>query len=288
MKKLFLVTCILLVAAITTNAQQGDFPKLTGPYLGQQPPGKELKRFAPGIISPHHSSISVSPDGKEIYWATYSSIMMTQLINGLWTKPVEVSFSAKSNIRFYDDVPFVSPDNRKLFFLSKRPRDSRAENKINMFYVERVPGGWSEPKPVDPEINKMRLHWQISVSNSGTLYFAGSEGKQPPDNIWYSKFIDGKYSKPINIGPIINKGSCSCPFIAPDESYIIFTREVDSRPIPYISFKSKNGQWMEPINLEKYIGKSNCMIVSPDKKYLFILGGLWIDASFIEELRPKE
>ena len=116
MKKLFLVTCILLVAAITTNAQQGDFPKLTGPYLGQQPPGKELKRFAPGIISPHHSSISVSPDGKEIYWATYSSIMMTQLINGLWTKPVEVSFSAKSNIRFYDDVPFVSPDNRKLFF----------------------------------------------------------------------------------------------------------------------------------------------------------------------------
>ena len=81
MKKLFPVTCMLLVAAITTIARQDDFPKLTGPYLGQQPPGKELKRFAPGIVSPHHSSISVSPDGKEIYWADYSSIMMTHSIN---------------------------------------------------------------------------------------------------------------------------------------------------------------------------------------------------------------
>lgn len=285
MKTLFLVICILLISVINTNAQQDEFPKLTGPYLGQQPPGKEPERFAPGIISPHHSSISVSPDGKEIYWADYSSIMMTKLTNGLWIKPIEVSFSAKSNIRFYDDVPFVSPDNKKLFFLSKRPIDSRVENKTNMFYVERVPGGWSEPKPVDPEINKMSLHWQISVSNSGTLYFAGSETGQPPDNIWYSKFIDGKYSKPINIGLVINKGSCNCPFIAPDESYIIFAREVDRRGVLYISFKSKNGQWQEPIKTELY---TECPIISPDGKYLFTTGGMWVSAYFIEELRPKE
>lgn len=285
MKTLFIVTFILLASVIRTNAQQDDFPKLTGPYLGQPRPGKELKRFAPGIISPHHSSISVSPDGKEIYWATYSSIMMTQLINGLWTQPVEVSFSGKSNIRFYDDVPFVSPDNRKLFFLSKRPIGSGAENKTNMFYAERIPGGWSEPKPVDPEINKMSLHWQISVSNSGTLYFAGSPTGQPPDNIWYSELNDGRYSKPVNIGPVINKGSCNCPFIAPDESYIIFAKEVDSGPVLYISFKSRNGQWQEPVKTGHY---AECPIISPDGKYLFTTGGMWVSASFIEELRPKE
>ncbi|MRR23921.1 ankyrin repeat domain-containing protein, partial [bacterium] len=31
-----------------TGPQQ--FPVITGPYLGQIPPGKEMKRFAPGIV----------------------------------------------------------------------------------------------------------------------------------------------------------------------------------------------------------------------------------------------
>ena len=43
MKKLILISC-LLVAAITINAQQTDFPKLTGPYLGQKPPGDIFSR----------------------------------------------------------------------------------------------------------------------------------------------------------------------------------------------------------------------------------------------------
>ena len=39
MKKLIQITCVLLVSAIALNAQQNNFPKLKGPYLGQKPPG---------------------------------------------------------------------------------------------------------------------------------------------------------------------------------------------------------------------------------------------------------
>jgi len=46
MKELILISCLLLVAGQIIHAQQSDFPKLTGPYLGQQPPGKIPLRFA--------------------------------------------------------------------------------------------------------------------------------------------------------------------------------------------------------------------------------------------------
>jgi hypothetical protein len=50
MKKLILIPCMLFLAVIV-NAQQTDFPKLTGPYLGQNPPWKTPRMFAPSIIS---------------------------------------------------------------------------------------------------------------------------------------------------------------------------------------------------------------------------------------------
>ena len=39
MKKLILFSCLLLVAVQIIHAQQSDIPKVTGPYLGQKPPG---------------------------------------------------------------------------------------------------------------------------------------------------------------------------------------------------------------------------------------------------------
>ena len=39
LKKLILVSCLLLVAGQIIHAQQSDFPKVTGPYLGQKLPG---------------------------------------------------------------------------------------------------------------------------------------------------------------------------------------------------------------------------------------------------------
>ena len=38
MKKSVLVTWLLALTALSMNAQQADFPKHTGPYLGQKPP----------------------------------------------------------------------------------------------------------------------------------------------------------------------------------------------------------------------------------------------------------
>ena len=48
------------------------FPSLSGAYLGQKPPGAVPAEFAPGIVGGHfsvHSSVTFSPDGREVYWS---------------------------------------------------------------------------------------------------------------------------------------------------------------------------------------------------------------------------
>ena len=65
MKKIMLVISLLLTAVLRVNAQKIE---LTGPYLGQTPPGMTPEIFAPGIVSLeefHDFKGAFSADGKE-------------------------------------------------------------------------------------------------------------------------------------------------------------------------------------------------------------------------------
>lgn len=277
-----------LILKLGGNAEPQKFPELTGPYMGQIPPGNEQKRFAPGIVSLDHGTITASPDGKELFWGTGKSILTSKIQDGKWTIPGYAPFSGPSDIDFYDDVPFITPDNKKLFFTSKRPLGSATRTKENIWFVERTSEGWSDPEAVSDEVNGMGLHWQVSVSNSGTLYFSGSS----PDgygggDIYYSKLVNGEYTKPVNAGPVINsKEGETMPYISPDESYLIYYKVILQRPSLYISFRAKDGQWLEAKKIDQispYVGA----IVTPDGKYLFFYNQ-WVSAAFIQEMRPKE
>lgn len=278
---------LLLLASINISAQEKDFPKLTGPYLGQTPPVNEPVPFATGIVG-GHSSVTISADGKEIYWSRVDGkIWFSVSKDGEWTKPEIVSF-CKGNSYNYDN-PFLTPDGNKMFLTSFRP-GNYTNTKEAIWYAERSPNGWNEPKKLSPAVNDMPLHWSISVSNSGTLYFGG-EG----NDIYYSKLISGKYQKPVSIGEINTPATETCPYIAPDESYIVFTRfdetNVKNTGI-FISYKDQSGNWLPPklaLGGDKKSGGMSPRI-SPDGKYIFYVNGgmWWTQATFIQDLRPKE
>ncbi len=65
------------------------------------------------------------------------------------------------------------------------------------------------------------------------------------------------------------------PFVAPDESYLIFTSTRPGgfgREDLYIGYKKVDGSWTEPKNMGKTINSSGvdfCPMLSPDGKYLF-------------------
>jgi hypothetical protein len=288
MKKLILTSVIMLAIATGIIAQKNDFPELTGPYLGQTPPVNEPILFAPGIVSiSNHSSVAISPDGKELYWCRNEKIWFTKMENGIWTKPEMLSL-CKGDPYLYDN-PFITTDGKRMFFTSFRP-GAVSKDKETIWYVERIPSGWSDPVPVSKEVNMMPLHWSISVSDSGTLYFDGGD-------ICYSKLVNGLYTKPVRLGPEINTRYIeTCPYIAPDESYILFVRlyETPKNSGIYISYRDKSGKWLTPVMViggDPETGGVSPRI-SPDGKYLFFANGSagmwWMPAGFIDELQGVE
>ena len=280
------------------------FPILKGEYLGQERPGDTPQMFAPGIVSGHgfdseHSPAVFSPDGKEVYWSKKfrGPILFMRQEKGVWTAPKPAPFCSE----YGDGEPIFSPDGSKLFFLSFRPIEpSGPTDKENMWVVERTPKDWSEAKPVSPLINACDLHWLFSVANNGTIYFASPrDGGFGANDIYSSKLKNGEYQEPKNLGKVINTaGIDHTPFIAPDESYLIFVsrgRSDSSRDFQfYISYKDEDGSWQEPIDLGPEInslGSALCPAITPDGKYMFCIGRgdiYWVDAAFIEKLRPKE
>jgi hypothetical protein len=275
-----------------------NLTELSAPYLGQQVPGTESVRFAYSFIKGAlHTSPVFMPDGSEVYWSSQgddwqareSRIYTMRLENGYWTLPEKVNFS--DSLTDYRD-PFISPSGDKLFFLSKgKLPASDLPEKENIWFMERVDDGWGEPQPLGEEINAFELHWQISANNNGDIFFT-EQLETPSSDIYVSRFVNGRYEKAEKLGDAINTDQLeTTPYIAPDESYLIFARLKDQSSYPrlYISYADQNGSWGEPV-LIKSISYGLCPIVSPDGKYLFFLSSpqsvSWMNADFIKDLKP--
>jgi len=294
-----------LLAEKGTDKSGIRFPVLEGDYLGQKPPEDKAELFGLGIISSIwglHSTAVFTPDGNEVYWAPmmtfpgeiYSrgGLLMMKRMNGRWTPPAWASFSGPNG---EDDVPFFSPDGKRIYFISRRPLPGEKETgNERIWYADRTPDGWSEPRPLDPNVNSINKHWEFSLDREGNVYFAG----QAPDSrglqdIYLARFSGGKYEKPVNLGGPINSAAVDdTPFIAPDGSYLVFERQFDL----WVSFRGPAGDWSEPVKLGAEVNSPSielCPIVTADGKYLFFLSqrdgeshAYWVRADVIEKLRP--
>lgn len=275
------------------ESQPSDSTGLSGAYLGQPLPGSVPESFASGIVEGDlHTPPVFTPDGSQAYWSLQgSTILAARLERDGWTQPTKVAFSA--SITDYRD-PFITPSGDRLFFLSKGTLPgSQLPEKENIWFVQRSGQGWGEPQPLSENVNALTLHWQVSVAANGNLYFSSSE----PDgigDIYVSRTIDGEYGKPVRlVAPINTEQVEMTPYIAPDESYLLFARTADqnSNPMLYLSFADKNGDWREPVLVET-VTYGLCPSVSPDGKYLFYLSSprsvSWMNTEFIDELRPRE
>jgi len=310
MKKLILIGCWLLAAATSIYARQTDFPKLTGPYLGQKPPGMTPELFAPGIVTTdlnEHGSPTFSPDLSEVYWSPQykevggGRILFMKMINSHWQPPKTAPFSEE----FKNQNPFLSVDGKRLFFKSFRPIDADVYRNGAFWVSERTLEGWSIPKPLGPYVNTGSMGQQISESMNRNLYYAcGRPSGKGLWDIYRVRYASGQYTEPENLGDSINtKSYDGSPYISPDERYLIFSsmdEDGGSRPDGhggsdlYVSFKDEHGDWAKAINMGPVINSKeheDYPIVSPDGKHLFFIRNgdvYWVDAKVIEDLKPKE
>lgn len=223
----------------------------------------EIEPFLPEMVTkfPNVRDISISNNGKEVYFSIQSysgelsAIVVVKRIADDWSNPKVASFSGK----YHDMEPFLSPDGLKLYFASNRPQhpsDSIAQD-YDIWYVERIQIGsnWSEPINLGAPINTSENEFYPAITSNGNLYYTSdgslSKGK---DDIILSEFKDGKYMKPKSLGTAINStGYEFNAFVAPDESFIIFSGYNRKDGIGsgdlYISHKIENGYWSEAKNL---------------------------------------
>jgi hypothetical protein len=282
MKKIF--TAIVVLTLVACSQQKVGFPSLSGPYLGQTPPGNTPAIFAPGIVSTglYTRDIAIPGDGSEIYFsisdAAITGIFVTKLVNNQWTEPEVAPFSGKG---FFDFEPHISPDGTKFFFLSGRPPEGK-EPKTGWFYqklwiMNRTDTGWSEPHMIEEPVSSENNEFFPSVTNEQVLYFTRSPKNGKP-MIYRSEFRNGVYEKPEMLPfPLPETGMLFNAFISPKEDFLITCAQgIDSTNIDqdyYISFRLTDGNWSKLIKFGPEINSpgdnANSAYVSPDGKYLF-------------------
>jgi Tol biopolymer transport system component len=195
-----------------------------------------------------------------------------------WTRPQLVPFSG----RFYDGEFSLSPDGNALYFTSNRPLagTGEPEDYYNLWVATRTKNGWTEPSSLGSSINSQNpdlFPHSPSVTSDGTLYFyLRTKDEQGNWDIYSSRLVEGSYIKPERLGDEINSDQWEFdPFIAPDESYLIFCSRAPGgygASDLYISFRKEDGSWTKALNLGDKVNSirwefSPC--ITPDGKYLF-------------------
>ena len=290
---------MLLLSFMVFACTPSNFLETKDAYFKLTPPGLLPEVFAPSIINHMaHSSPTFTADGKEIYWSTVSGENETRKIyyvkfdKNKWSEPILASFSGN----YHDDQPFITHDGEKLFFASKRPKTKNGNEENDIWISAKTKHGWGEPKT----INNLIGFWTPTLSHNGTIYFLDIiEGERV---ICSARLKNGEYSEIELLNEKINKKGCLnwCPFIAPDESYLIFSSDREGNiggGDLYISFRDKKGKWQEPVNMGNSINtekQERFPGVSPDGKYLFFTRWhsspyyhdlYWVDAGIIENLK---
>jgi hypothetical protein len=302
---LWIAVFLLGTLSLPAQTQGKEFPKLSGPYLGQKPPGMTPEIFAPGIVSSNgilkHSPLAVSPDGGEVFWSIANplTIYTMRLENGRWTIPELAPFAKGIEC----SSPVFSPDHSRLFFTSQIVKDGVFW--IWLWAVEKEKAGWSKPKQVDAAFNNGQIGYQVSVAGNGTIYFdAEREGNRGDNDIYSARLINGKYAQPVNIGAAVNsEWKDSGVYVAADESYLLFRRvkrNGQNRVADFFaSFRKKDGTWTAAVNIGDRLGVDGTAFWiggTEDGKYIFFVKKApehfadiyWVSAKIIEELRPKE
>jgi len=270
-----------------------------GPYLGQKPPGAIPQIFAPGIVSTdaHEFSCSFTPDGKEFYFTRMDAkrrlnlIYVTKWVDGSWTKPEVVPF-IQNRMSF---EPRVTPDGKRLYFTWEKPVLGQEGFGMNIWCVERKGKGWSNPVNPGRFLNPDKAMC-VSVTLDGTMYASDISGGPGTEAIAVARLVNGKYKKLERLPAPINVGAQDMyPFVAPDESYLIFaSRRQSPRSSSglFVSFRNPDQTWGEPLAIDLGF-PAGLPFISPDGKYLFFTAGergksdiYWVEARFLKEARP--
>ena len=275
--------------AAAAMAQSSDAPGI--PYLDQNKPGLIPHAFAPGIVTTGRWEYggTFSPDMSEFH------LLREDAAGVMWHNVFEFREG-----RWHERVlsqrrgqPFISPDGTTMHLGRRYRLQSESTGDES---------GWSEVERLGGPFEDY-LTMRLTASEYGT-YFLDEVGSEDGDGrIRYSRVVDGVREAPQLASEAINTGTwLAHPFIAPDESYLLWDGRREGGfgdSDIYVSFRKEDGSWGDAINLGDKINTpawEASASVTPDGKYLFFnrdvgdqnVDIFWVDAQVLWDLKPDQ
>ncbi len=273
-----------MTAALPALAGEARAKRPASPPYASTQPLTEPAIFGEGVISGGYfdSHPAFTPDGATLYFVrsaanfNFWAIMVSRFSHGRWSEPEVAPFSGQ----YADADPFITADGARLYFISRRPLavgGTPRDNTDIWMMRKAAAGSWGKPQHLDAPINSDGDEWYPTLTRDGTLYFGSDRPGGLGKTDLYRARPDGDgYAPAENLGSPVNTEADEYePYIAPDESYLIFMASGRSdslgRSDLYISYR-RDGAWSAPQNLGKRINSSALEYspkVSPDGRYFF-------------------
>lgn len=308
-----LVSCA--PALFSACGRENEARALRASYLGQTPPGKTAEVFARGIVTTpdhEHSRIEFSKDGRMLFWAVMPAPPGSADQHMRFVELTEEGWSAPARPVFLDDPncgsPTFSADGGTFYYVAKPPPSAEGERRRgqSVWEVKRNGTRWEKPRVVSDLLPVFpgKVTMAFCFAGNRNLYFdvgGPDESGEWSWDIYSCEYQNGAYVEPEGLGDGINASRTNwCPFVAADESYLIFSSD-RARPEDfgdlYITFRETAGGWTDPVNMGPAVNtgsQERFPSLSPDGKYLFFARNTdetysdiyWVDAAIIEDLRP--
>lgn len=175
----------------------------------------------------------------------------------------------------------ISADGQYLFFTACNREGGYGSCDIYFSFLDG--DTWTKPRNIGAPVNTNAWESQPSLSYDGkTLYFSSNRpGGQGDMDLWMTKFENGKWSNPVNLGDKINTpASEQSPYIHKDDNTLYFSSnghigmgDLDL----YMATKQPDGSWDYPKNLGYPIN-------SNQDELALTISGNGIDAYYASEM----
>ncbi len=128
-------------------------------------------------------------------------------------------------------LPSLTTDENTLVFTKLRPSDkytvTGSATEEDLYISHRINGVWSKARPLPPPLNSHGNEGAQTISSDGTyIYFTACQREDGYGScdIYYSKKVGNNWSKPVNIGPVVNSENWETqPSLSSDGKILYFT-----------------------------------------------------------------
>ena len=176
-----------------------------------------------------------------------------------------LNLGSNINSTFTEYTPFITPDEKYLFFESDRPGGVGDTGSFDLWYStnntpDRKIPSFSLPANIGDPVNSPGFDGLPSLrKNSDDTYemyftsYAGGDRSGPLEsNIYYTRQTGKTWSKPVAVAGINSDFHDRMPSISPDGKFLFFSSD---RPGGYgkddiwmSEYDSVNRKWKEPVN----------------------------------------